>query len=209
MQHETAKDVHVVNEYYCENLGAPFTVVLINSVRVVPDQDTGNKKVHIPDMPGLISAVVRTRMMHPRKLNGAELKFLRHALSLKAITVANFLEMSPEHLSRCENGDRVMSSASEKQLRLASFMGTFFEDPEAVFSDSKDVDVAEMKKAKIDKRIETIIKFFFTMKIKSTYKNEDIVIKLTRKGQPRNFYLPAPECELEDSEWEVEEPIAA
>ncbi len=136
MQHEQGMNVHVVKHeegYLLDTLGAPFGVILRNGVTKNTDSKTGEEIVTIPDVVGLIGAVVRARATHPRKFSGAEIKFVRDALSVQAKNVAEFLDISPEHLSRCENGGKVLSAATEKQFRLAAFLATLMEDPEKLF----------------------------------------------------------------------------
>lgn len=133
MQHEQAKGVHVVPTFVMDTLGSPFKVTLLDSVTVSVDPKTGKKVVTVPDVVGLIGAVVRARVCHQRKLNGAEIKFIRNALSLKAKAVAEFLDMSPEHLSRCEAGEKTMSAGSEKTFRCAAFLATVLEEPSQLF----------------------------------------------------------------------------
>jgi DNA-binding transcriptional regulator YiaG len=84
--------------------------------------DAGEMKSYtIPDPDGLIRAVTFSRLLHSRKLNGADIKWLRKATGSKQKDVARAISMSPEHLSRCESGALVMSAASEKLLRFYLF----------------------------------------------------------------------------------------
>src|SRR6266446_724740 len=103
-QHERYVNPRTVAKYELDTLGAPFKVTLLDSVTLGVNPTTGKEMVNVPDLVGLLNAVVRRRVTHPRKLNGDELKFIRNALGVKAILLARFLEMSPEHLSRCEAG---------------------------------------------------------------------------------------------------------
>jgi transcriptional regulator with XRE-family HTH domain len=58
------------------------------------------------------------RAVMPRKLNGAEIKFLRSAIGCKAKDVAEKLDFAPEHLSRCENDSKLLSPLAEKWFRF-------------------------------------------------------------------------------------------
>src|SRR5688572_21190760 len=113
------KEVRVVSEYQADLLGAPFPVVLLNAVEEHWCTSC-NKKLEtvIPDLTGLLQAVAMTRAGIPRKLNGAEIKFLRHAVGMKAKQFAKKLEMSAENLSRVENGTKPLGPQSEKLLRF-------------------------------------------------------------------------------------------
>lgn len=129
MQHERAGSVQVALYHY-DTLGAPFKVLLKNGVTVSVDEKTGEQIVAVTDTIGLINAVVRARVSHPLKLNGAELKFIRKSIGVKAVSIAKMLDMSPEHYSRCEGGKQPMSNQSEKVLRMFSYVATLCPDPE-------------------------------------------------------------------------------
>ena len=72
----------------------------------------------IPDLEGLIAAVAVTRVIHDLKLNGGEIRFLRKAVAMTARTLADRLEVTPETVSRWENGKDPIGPTSEKLLRL-------------------------------------------------------------------------------------------
>lgn len=74
--------------------------------------------VSIPDLPGLISAAAITRCMHPRKLSGRDIRFLRKAVKISGKELAEQLQVTPEAVSRWEHGKSVIEPASEKLLRL-------------------------------------------------------------------------------------------
>jgi DNA-binding transcriptional regulator YiaG len=109
----------VVDQFDATDLGAPFKVILHNAVRITQDQETGELLSYaIPNLEGLIRAVVITRILHARKLSGADIRFIRKAIGVKQKDMALRLGMSCEHLSRCETGTLVMSPTSEKLLRI-------------------------------------------------------------------------------------------
>jgi transcriptional regulator with XRE-family HTH domain len=110
----------VLPEYIPENLGTPFKVILRDSVRQIVDEETGEvQKTVIPNPRGLLQSIAVTRLIWPRKLAGADIKFIRKSLKLRATDLAGMIEVSPEHLSRCEAGERVLSPGVEKCLRIA------------------------------------------------------------------------------------------
>jgi len=121
IQHEKEYDTCFAECFEATDLGAPFKVILHNSVKVKLGNTDEILSYTIPDLDGLIRAVVITRILHPRKLLGADLKFIRKAVSLKQKDAASKIEMSPEHLSRCEasgpNG-LVMSPSGDKLFRI-------------------------------------------------------------------------------------------
>ena len=106
-----------------ELLGAPFKVILENAVKQsVCAECDAVLKTAIPDPEGLVYAVVVARALHPRKMTGAEIRFIRHAMKWKAKEVAAELGISPEHLSRCENGSLPMSETTERLFRVYSIL---------------------------------------------------------------------------------------
>ena len=109
----------VVDQFEAMDLGTPFKVILHQAVRVTYDQKTGEAVSYsIPDLDGLLRTIVISRILEPRKLSGAEIKFIRRSLGVKQKDMAQRIEMSTEHLSRCEIGSLVMSPTSEKLLRI-------------------------------------------------------------------------------------------
>jgi len=107
-----------VDRYDAAILGAPFRVVLLDSVRQWIDCKTNRViRTAIPNLNGLKKAVAAVRCMHPRKLTSAEIKFVRKAMGFKGVELAGHLDITPEHLSRCEKGDRALSGSAEKILR--------------------------------------------------------------------------------------------
>ena len=192
----------VVPSYDYDTLGAPFSVTLKNSVVVRVDPVTGDELVKIPDPMGLLRTVVRTRVLDPRKLSGNELKFVRHAIDAPANKIANFLDCTPEHLSRCEAGERVMSASAEKHLRLFAFCATLFSDAAQLLemgTDAAQVQPRPLNK-KSDRMAKTFISTFLTMKIRA-FRDPNESIEYV-------FYRRHLECDLpvDDDDWE---PIAA
>lgn len=109
----------VVPSYEAVGLGAPFKVILEDAVKVTSCAKCGmTLGTYIPDMEGLFYAVVFTRALEPRKLNGEELRFMRKAMGWRAKDLAKHLGVSAEHLSRCENSTKLMAPATEKLFRL-------------------------------------------------------------------------------------------
>jgi DNA-binding transcriptional regulator YiaG len=113
----------VVSTYDADILGAPFKVYLWDAVKVVTCSSCGSVlNTAIPDPEGLMYAVAFSRAMHPRKLTGPEIKFLRHVMGNKAKKLAEDLGITVEHLSGCENGHLAMSETTEKLLRLFAIL---------------------------------------------------------------------------------------
>jgi len=98
MQHDYVDSP--VAQDYVELLGAPFKVFLVNGVVEKVDEKTGKVMTEITDLPGLIACILQARVMHPRKLSGNDLKFIRGALRLRSVEVADILDISPEPLQQ-------------------------------------------------------------------------------------------------------------
>lgn len=88
--------------------------------------DCGCSSYSIPYMDGLVSAVAMLRIKEPMKLFGKDIKFLRKAAELTAVSLARILEVSPETLSRWENDRAPIGAAAEKLFRLT--MADMFKD---------------------------------------------------------------------------------
>lgn len=110
-------------EFSAVDLGIPFEVTLLDSVKQVINPKTGEvEKTIIPNVPGLLKCVAMSRILLARKLSGSELKFIRKAFKMPAKTLADKIGVTPEHLSRCESGERVLSAGAEKCLRISVFV---------------------------------------------------------------------------------------
>lgn len=202
-QHERFAGARVVPEYEVDTLGAPFKVTLLNVVTLTIDTRTGEEKVKIPNLVGLTKAVVRERVIHSRKLNGEEVRFIRNALEIKANKVAEFLDMSAEHLSRCEAGTRAMSTTSEKMFRLFAFMATFFRDPGEILDRALNETEIERKAKKPNEMGKKLAEQFLSMKIQSVFDpDEELHFVFTRVHSEDDLFEP----KADDAEqWKSEE----
>jgi len=75
------------------------------------------ESVTVSDLEGLIAAVAVSRVLHPAKLNGGEILFLRKALELTGKELAALLEANEQTVSRWENDVDPIGPQSEKLLR--------------------------------------------------------------------------------------------
>lgn len=156
----------LIESYHLDTLGAPFKVVLKNCVSRTIDPRSGEEKIEYPDPVGLVMAVIRCRVLDPRRMSGDDLIFVRKSLGIKAIKIAEFLDMSPEHYSRCETGVRALSAASEKQLRLFAFCASLFNNAETLLDQREAAyDLPEPVCEKSRKQAERFLKIFLSMKI--------------------------------------------
>jgi len=108
----------VTLDEYEPALGAPFKVILHKSVQQIRNDQGDVIETRIPNMAGLLKTVAARRAMCDRKFSPADVKFVRKALCLKGSSLADIIGISAEHMSRCENGDRVLSVSAEKLLRV-------------------------------------------------------------------------------------------
>lgn len=185
LQHEVTPSGHVVETYNLDTLGCPFEVILKDSVRVVCDEISGKERVQIPDLMGLMGAVVRARALHSRKLNCAELKFIRKSLGVKSKSLAAHLEITAEHYSRCETGQKPMSSTDEKIFRLFSYLATFYSNPQELLEKmGEEVEPERNSNSPTESDFPTPVRRIIGMKIQSVYDSNDRLcfeFKLCRK----------------------------
>ena len=108
----------IAKVYEADELGAPFNIILHEGVRITKCAQTGEVlNTTIPNLQGLRLQVAATRCLNSRKLSPIELKYVRKLCRFKASDIASKLGVSPEHLSRCESGDRLLSASAEKIFR--------------------------------------------------------------------------------------------
>jgi transcriptional regulator with XRE-family HTH domain len=168
-----------------EVLNTPFTVILKCSAKQVLD-DAGNVvETIIPDPEGLVKAVAQARVLHAHKLNGAELKFLRSALGLKSKELGKAIAVTPEHMSRLEAGDKVMSPQSEMLVRIFTYVSTL---PFTIRKEEEALKIATQ-----------VGNVFGGLSIKSCYAAEE-KITLTLVRVPRD--CPADDSDFENGLWD-------
>lgn len=117
---------HIAETFEAKCLGAPFKVTLHDSVSVRKNPVTQEVVSYtIPDLGQLSIAVLLSRLSHPRKLCGKDVKFVRKVLGIKQKKLAEEIEVSVEHLSRFENGGPPLSAQGDKYLRLFAIRDAF------------------------------------------------------------------------------------
>lgn len=166
----------VLPVFDADDLGIPFKVKLIDSVsQIINPEDGDVLKTIIPNVPGLLCSVAMARILEPRKLSGPELKFVRKVFRVPAKKLAERIGVSPEHLSRCEASDRVLSVGAEKCLRISLFLDNFKLPKDIVTDECEDekVKAFAQKYTSAVKRIEEILD---DMKITSAHPVEDELI---------------------------------
>ena len=202
MQHDFVASP--VAQDYGSILGAPFRVLLANGFSVNIDQKSGKSVTEIIDLPGLIAASVQSRVLHPRKLSGEDLKYIRSALCMRSHEVAEALDLSPEHYSRCESGTKTLSSSAEKFYRMYVFLSAASKDegfqdylsqPKA--DRSKDRSPEQAQEAK--EAVSAFKKVFLQMKIEHLYPaGEKIEFIFSRCARPDE----CPDCGGDEGKWQ-------
>lgn len=112
-------------QFTMDHLGTSFKVILVDSVREI-DPKANDPEIIIPDESGLHKAISWQRAIDPRKLTGGDIRYLRKSLGMKAKDLAVSLDISPEYLSRCEAGTKVLAGNVEKMLRLTILLEIFY-----------------------------------------------------------------------------------
>jgi DNA-binding transcriptional regulator YiaG len=205
MQHDYADGP--VAQDYGELLGVPFKVFLTNGVVETVDEKTGKAVTEIIDLPGLIACVLQARVLHPRKLSGDELRFIRKALRMGSAEVADVLDISPEHYSRCEGGTKTLSTSTEKYFRMRVFLQAgcknkaVQEEVVRMQENNEEFDHEEVKEA-----FEAFQSVFFEMKIKSVFAAGDELSFSFGRRPPRR---PRRGSNRDDGKWHKESVQAA
>lgn len=80
-------------------------------------------KAEIPSVGELMNALARALVEKNSPLTGAEIKFLRKRLGIRATDFANMISVTPEQVSRWENDKNPPSGSTDRFIRIAySFM---------------------------------------------------------------------------------------
>lgn len=197
-------------EHYKPNIGAPFEVILCSAVRQRIDTATGEVlETEIPNLGGLLKEVAVARALCSRKFSPADIKFVRKAVNLKAVDLANLLGVTAEHLSRCENDDRALSPAAEKLLRVIilkkRFNLTELQGWVKAHAGSKSLDRNDL--ARLEKLVDEykeafsqVEKAIFDASIASVF-NVDEKISFSFHLEPRDVCDSEEECDTEEERW--------
>jgi DNA-binding transcriptional regulator YiaG len=175
-------ETRVVHEYEAELLGAPFEILLVDAVKETWCAACNKKlKTSIPDLEGLLHVAAQSRAITPRKLTGAEVKFLRKAVGMKSKDFAKKIEMSPENLSRVENGAKPLGPGSEKLLRFFVVMKMFDED---ILSKIDTKKINEIFNLEIESSWDPDQKLSFQFRFREVDENEGAPPNKTGKYEP-------------------------
>jgi hypothetical protein len=172
MQHDSADSL--VAQDYGEILGTPFKVFLSNGVEEKISEVTRKIATEIVDLPGLIALTLQSRVLHPRKLSGDDLKYIRSALHMRSADVADVLDVSPEHYSRCEAGTKTLSTSSEKYFRMYVFLQAASKHT-AVQEALKKKGALQCSPEEAKETLEAFKRVFLEMKIQHIFPAEDVL----------------------------------
>ncbi len=92
--------------------------VYLVGIKYFTDPD-GRTVAEIPAAKQVMRVIARDLVVSKANLTRAEVRFLRKRLGKKATEYCKFLGLEPETLSRIENGQQAISSATEKLARLS------------------------------------------------------------------------------------------
>ena len=110
-----------VPRYEYAQLGVP--VMLLNAVSEARCSNCGTtESTLIPNLNGLIASAAVERVSIPIRLNGQEIRFLRKALNLSGLELAEILGVRNELISRCENDAEPLGPHLERNFRSFVFL---------------------------------------------------------------------------------------
>jgi DNA-binding transcriptional regulator YiaG len=197
MQHDFVASP--VAQDYGKMIGTPFKVFLSNGVEEKLNDVTRRVATEIADLPGLIASILKARVLHPRKLSGDDLKYIRSALRMRSAEVAVVLEVSPEHYSRCETGVKTLSSTSEKFFRMYVYLQASYKNL------AVQEELSKMKKENLQctpeeaqAAVQAFQRVFLEMKIQHIFKaGDDLEFSFYRGARRDN---ECPDCG-NDGKW--------
>ena len=112
------EEARALEQYEPKNLGISG-VVLINAAEEERCRQCDEaESILIPNLQGLLASIALSRIKHPLKLRGDEIRFLRKAMELTGSELAKKIGVLKYTISRNENDIEPMSPEREKILRL-------------------------------------------------------------------------------------------
>lgn len=107
-----------LERYEDHDLGLPYPVIVRDAAVAEIDDETGETvAVSIPHLDDYFAAVALTRALHPLQLSGAEMRFMRKVLGMKAKDFAACIPIAPETYSRYENDREATSDFVDQLIR--------------------------------------------------------------------------------------------
>ena len=96
--------------------------VVIGGIAVWSCEACGNKMPVIPHITALHDRIAAALARKPGRLEGREAQFLRKSLRLRALDVAELLEVSPVTVSRWERKGHLLPATVDRYLRILYFV---------------------------------------------------------------------------------------
>ena len=113
--------------------------VILKGIRKTKCPECGEEGVAIPKINQLNEALAKAIAQKSQRLKPGEIRFLRKYLGWSGKDFANRLGVTPETVSRWENGARQMGPTAEKLLRLSAIeLSPVDEYPVPEFVESKE-----------------------------------------------------------------------
>ena len=122
---------------YETDLGS-MRVKLVNAAIREACEACGEATIEVPDLDGLARTVAMVRALLPMRLTGKDVRFMRRALDMNGREFAEAMDLTPETVSRWENGERGIGGYTEKLLRH-NICALLHKDTPAIAYDPADI----------------------------------------------------------------------
>ena len=122
---------------YATDLGG-MRVRLVNAAIRETCGACGEATIEVPDLDGLARAAAMVRALLPLRMTGKDVRFLRRALDMSGREFAEAMELTPETVSRWENGLRGLGGYTDKLLRH-NICALLHKDTPAIVYDPADI----------------------------------------------------------------------
>lgn len=107
--------------------------VTLKDAQVLYCSNCGEESVGIPAMGNLLHEIAKATAHKEERLTPAEIRFLRSHLGWNGVQFAEEMGVTPQAVSRWENGKKPMSSTAEKLLRVyVLYVGPSYEEDEPI-----------------------------------------------------------------------------
>jgi len=112
-----------IHRYEETGLGLPYPVFLIDAAEEEIDEATGRRVgLSVPDTEGLAAAVAVARSLHPRWMDGSEVRFIRRVIGMTPRDFSVAFDLDPVSFSRWENGKQQVGAWADRHLRMTAII---------------------------------------------------------------------------------------